>query len=181
MTAYLSFSSPINADSMNLLLDNVVGQINEGESEVHLWISSGGGFVDPCMNAYHTLKALPVKLVTHNVGAIQSIACILYLAGSVRLAGPHTTFLFHRTTWTFGERSSDADAARLREFAQACDLTDRRLYRLLNAETGMSVHKARALIQRGMSLDPESAKERGIVHEIRPASVPLGATFAQVR
>lgn len=181
MAAYLSFSSGIDADTTNLLINSVIEQINTGETEVHLWISSGGGFVDPCINAYNVLKTLPVNLVTHNVGAIQSIANILFLAGTARYAAPHTTFLFHRTTWTFGDKPMDLDAARLREFAQACDLTDRRLYRLIDERTGMGVRRARALIQRGMSLDPEAAKERGIVHEVRPADFPPGSSFVQVR
>lgn len=181
VTAYLSFTGGITQESMNLLLDSVIAQINAGESEVHIQMSSGGGFVDPCLHAYNTLRALPVNLTTHNVGALQSMANVLFLAGNTRLAAPHTTFLFHRTTYTFPDKMMDLDARRLREFADACDLSDRRLYRILSADTGMTIDRARSLVQRGTSLDPETAKKRGVVHEIRAPDVPLGSTFVQVR
>lgn len=181
MAAYLSFALSITPETTASLINHVIEQINNGESEVHVQISSGGGYVDPCLHAYNTLRALPVKIVTHNAGAIQSIANLLYLAGEVRLAAPHTTFLFHRTVWTFGDKPADLDARRLREFAQACDLTDRRFYRLIHDRTGMSIDRARALVQRGISLDPETAKERGIIHEIRPLEIPAGSAFVNVR
>lgn len=43
------------------------------------------------------LRAFPFKLVTHNVGNMDSIGNAVFLAGEQRLACPHSTFMFRLT------------------------------------------------------------------------------------
>src|SRR3546814_8276906 len=47
------------------------------------------------MNIYNVLRALPARLVFHNVGNVDSIGNAIFLAGDIRLACPHSTFMFH--------------------------------------------------------------------------------------
>ena len=47
------------------------------------------------LNLYNVLRALPTKLITHNVGNVDSIGNAIFLAGVERYACPHSTFMFH--------------------------------------------------------------------------------------
>ena len=44
---------------------------------------------------YNYIKSLSVKVVMHNVGLVNSIANVIFLAGNERYAVPHSSFLFH--------------------------------------------------------------------------------------
>ena len=62
---------------------------------VYLLLSSEVGSVMHGINLYNVLRALPVKLVTHNVGNVDSIGNAIFLAGEERYACQHSTFMFH--------------------------------------------------------------------------------------
>jgi len=47
------------------------------------------------MNLYNVLRAMPFKLITHNVGNVDSIGNAVFLARAERYACPHSTFMFH--------------------------------------------------------------------------------------
>ena len=47
------------------------------------------------MNLYNVMRAMPFKLITHNVGNVDSIGNAIFLAGVARYACPHSTFMFH--------------------------------------------------------------------------------------
>jgi ATP-dependent protease ClpP protease subunit len=47
------------------------------------------------INIYNVLRGLPAKVVFHNVGNVDSIGNVLFLAGDERYACPHSTFMFH--------------------------------------------------------------------------------------
>src|SRR5947208_681344 len=70
-------------------------QANAGVPEVYLLLSTPGGGVMNGMNLYNVLRAMPFKLTTHNVGNVDSIGNAVFLAGEVRYACPHSTFMFH--------------------------------------------------------------------------------------
>jgi ATP-dependent protease ClpP protease subunit len=47
------------------------------------------------INIYNVLCGMPFKLVTHNVGNVDSIGDVVFLAGETRYACAHSTFMFH--------------------------------------------------------------------------------------
>lgn len=65
------------------------------------------------MNLYNILRAMPFKLVTHNVGNVDSIDNAVFLAGEERYASPHSTFMFHGVAAGF--EAGQVEAKRLRE------------------------------------------------------------------
>jgi ATP-dependent Clp protease, protease subunit len=68
---------------------------NEGHQEVHLLLTTPGGSVMHGLTIYNVLRALPITLVTHNAGSVNSIGNAVFLAGARRYACPHSTFMFH--------------------------------------------------------------------------------------
>ena len=92
---YVSFSAEINANTTESLIATMANLANEAVPEVHLLFSTPGGLVMNGMNLYNVLRAMPFKLVTHNVGNVDSIGNAIFLAGEERYACPHSTFMFH--------------------------------------------------------------------------------------
>ena len=62
---------------------------------LYFLFASPGGSVDAGVAIYNYLRSLPVKLIMHNNGAIDSIANVIFHAADERKATPHATFLFH--------------------------------------------------------------------------------------
>src|ERR1700691_2422270 len=92
---YISFSAEINANTTESLIATVANVVNQGRAEVYLMISTPGGSVMHGLNLYNVLRAFPIKLVTHNVGNVDSIGNAIFLAGEERFACPHSPFMFH--------------------------------------------------------------------------------------
>ncbi len=65
---------------MNFLSD----QINKGQKEFYFLISSPGGSVNDGIVLYNFIKALPAKIIMHNIGVIDSIATVIFLAANER-------------------------------------------------------------------------------------------------
>src|SRR5271167_876213 len=88
--AYVSFSADIDETSARALLNAVAGLVANGTKEIHLLIATGGGSIMHGFALYNTLRALPVKLVSHNVGNIDSIGNVVFLAADERYSSPHS-------------------------------------------------------------------------------------------
>jgi hypothetical protein len=92
---YVTFSAEINPNTTESLLAAFANLVNQGVREVHLLLSTPGGSVMHGLNMYNVLRALPIRLTTHNVGSVNSMGNVVFLAGEIRLACPHSTFMFH--------------------------------------------------------------------------------------
>src|ERR1035438_4295181 len=92
---YVSFSAEINPNTTESLIATVANCVNQGKEEIYLMMSTPGGSVMHGLNIYNVLRAFPIKLVTHNVGNVDSIGNAIFLAGEERFACPHSTFMFH--------------------------------------------------------------------------------------
>src|SRR5450432_29081 len=93
---YVNFFSKIDDASANKFM-SACAEIIKVESPTCLYFlfASPGGSVDAGVAIYNYLRALPVRLVMHNSGAIDSIANVIFHAADERKATPHATFLFH--------------------------------------------------------------------------------------
>jgi len=81
---YISFSAEINPNTTESLIAAMANCANQGVSRVHLLLSTPGGNVMNGMNLYNVLRGMPFKLITHNVGNVDSIGNAVYLAGEER-------------------------------------------------------------------------------------------------
>ena len=63
--------------------------------DIYLLMSSGGGSVSEGLNLAAYMKALPVHITTHNIGQTDSIANVVFAAGTTRYATQNSSFLFH--------------------------------------------------------------------------------------
>src|SRR3546814_4408950 len=66
--------------------------VRDGFNELYFLFSTPGGSVMHGMNIYNVLRALPARLVFHNVGNVDSIGNAIFLAGDIR-SEEHTSEL----------------------------------------------------------------------------------------
>ena len=99
----IRFFAPIIESSINALMNVIDQKMKQGTNEFTILISSPGGSVLHGLSAYNYLKGLPVKIVTHNFGSIDSIGVVLFCGGDRRLSVPQARFLLHGVSAGFQE------------------------------------------------------------------------------
>ena len=70
----LGFNLIIDRIATMRLMSAVGGAIQQGAKAITLCISSIGGSPEQAFYTYEILKALPIPVTTHNVGAVHSAA-----------------------------------------------------------------------------------------------------------
>ena len=181
---YVSFCKPVNFDTATALIRTcreVVSDAQHNWDKLRLMISSSGGNVTASFAAYNEIKSMPIELQTLNTGATDSAALMIFMAGKKRYACTRSAFQFGRLSWSFQAKddvtlSVISDAARwLQEYQQMmaeaiADGTDGRLTR----------DKVVEMIQVGTTLNPQQAKDVGLIHDIVEPTIPADARWWQV-
>jgi ATP-dependent protease ClpP protease subunit len=168
----ISFMAPINDASVSRLIDLTYTAHSEGSSEVHLYISSVGGRLQPAFSAYHFFRSLRLPFYTYNIGSIETPAALLYLASDCRSAAPNSKFFFYSFEWTFYR-----DHIRFPEVAEAYESMkyDVDGYAdIFNARTNGGFDIKNCLIGPPCVMDPKTALAAGIIteEEIAVPAVP---------
>lgn len=94
-TAYISFSAEINPTTTEQLIAAAANFVGQGFGCLYFLFSTPGGGVMNGMNIYNVLRGLPARKVFHNVGNVDSLGNVIFLAGDERFACRHSTFMFH--------------------------------------------------------------------------------------
>lgn len=174
MTTYISFSSDISPHSTETLIAVMAEQANKGVKEVYLMISTPGGSVMCGLNLYNVLRAFPFKLITHNVGNVDSIGNAVFLAGTERYAAPHSTFMFHGVGFDLktGQRFEEKH---LRERLDGVMQDQLRIGAIIRNHTTLDEAQVGDLFREARTKDADYAKSIGIVHDIRDVNIPTGS------
>ena len=130
---------------------------------------------------HNFLRALPVKLTMHAVGAVDSAAMPVFLAGEERFCCADSTFLFHDLINNFSAPISFT-RTQFTEFVEFGDVFTTRAQNLLKTRASFKDEdfKTLQLFQKGKIYDATFAKQMGIVQEIKEASITAGFTVANI-
>jgi ATP-dependent Clp protease protease subunit len=170
---YISFSAEINVNTTESLLATMANCANQGVPEVYLLISTPGGVVMNGMNLYNTLRGMPFRLTTHNVGNVDSIGNAVFLAGERRYACPHSTFMFHGVG--FDIQNMRFEEQKCRETLAGILAEHKRIGTVMRERTNLQDRAIRSLFREAQTKDAAFATGCGIVHEIRDVQIPAGA------
>ncbi len=162
----IRFFAPVIDATVNALMSSFDQKMKQGIKDFIILISSPGGSVIHGLSAYNYLKGLPVSIVTHNFGSVDSIGIVLYCAGSKRLSVPQARFLFHGVNVQVrGEQNLDEKL--LEERLKGLRIDMENIAKVISANTGKSAKDVTdAMIER-VTLNPEEAQSWGLVHEIK--------------
>jgi len=177
-TAYVSFSAEINQTTSETLLALCAQLTNQGTKAIYLLMSTPGGGVLQGINVYNVLRALPVHLITHNTGAVNSIGNPIFLAGEERYANPRATFMFHGVG--FDIQNTRLEQKNLRELLDSAIADEAKIGAIIADRTTLSREEVAKLFLEAVTRDPNYAKANGIIHDIREAKIPDGCPVHQL-
>ena len=135
--------------------------------------------VDSGVTLFNYLRGLPQEIIMHNVGSIDSISNVVFLAGSVRYATPASAFLLHGITWTF-QQGTTLTYTQMQETISRFDSAEQLSARIIGERSKLTEKEVRELFRQGQSKDPQFALDKGLIHEIREVTVPDGAPLHSI-
>jgi ATP-dependent protease ClpP protease subunit len=176
---YVSFSAEINPNTTESLLATVSNIVNQGKQEIYLMISTPGGSVMHGLNLYNVLRAFPIKVITHNVGNVDSIGNAVFLAGQERFACPHSTFMFHGVGFDF-PGPIRLEEKICKENLEAIRVEHRRIGSVIEERTKLDKEAVAKLFLEAQTKDATYAVGCGIVHEIKDVQMAPGCPIVSL-
>ena len=176
----MSFSGEINQQTTEALLGICADLANKGVDTVYLLLSTPGGSVLNGITMFNVLRSMPFKLVTHNVGAVNSIGNVIFLAGDERYTVPNATFMFHGVGFDV-KQPMRFEEKLLRERLDGIEADQRKIATIIRDRADFpDDEEIASLFLQAATKDPAYALERGIVHDIREIQIPKGAPLIQL-
>ncbi len=178
-TIYIKFFVGINRNTIAKLTKLVQEKLKEGVERFVLLISSSGGNVFAGLSGYSFLKGIPAEVITHNFGSADSIAAVLYCAGSRRFCVPHARFLLHgigfdvTSPTRFNEKILD-------ERIKSLKVDRENISRVIADNSGKSIADVERDILEGTVLNSDQACKYGLVHEIKTELFEKGAEVVEI-
>jgi ATP-dependent Clp protease protease subunit len=175
----IKFFAPVIDKTVNALIDAVERRLRHGPREVTLLISSPGGNVHYGLSAYNYLKGLPIQLTTHNFGSVDSIAGVLFCAGSTRLSVPHARFLLHAVVANFPQCA--LEEKQLEERLKGLKIDIENIAKVVSANSNRPLEDVTQAMLDRTTLSPEEAVRWGLVHAIKTELVPSGVEVFSIQ
>ena len=170
---YVSFSAEINANTTESLISVMANCSNLQVKKVYLLLSTGGGQVMEGINLYNVLKGMPFELTTHNVGNVDSIGNVVFLAGNKRYATPNATFMFHGVGFDV-KSNQRLEEKNLRELMDGVESNHKRFGNIITQHTNLSAEESASLFREAKTEDATWAINKGVIHEIRDVQLTTG-------
>lgn len=175
MTIHLiNFTAAITSSTCGQLIEKCSQAVQQDATGLVINIATMGGECSYGFTMYNFLLALPIPVHTHNLGTVESMGNIVFLAGQHRTACPHSKFLFHPFHWHV---NGSVDHARMSEYAMSLDY-DLQLYARIVAERTPDAKEAldieHYLIAAPRILDPQQALAAGMIHAVEPPKIDGG-------
>lgn len=174
-TIYINFFEEINPQRVFPFINFCTQIIQQHRPDIlQINIASPGGNVAVGMILHNYLKSLPCKLIMHNIGSVDSIATIVFLAGQERYANANSSFLFHGIVTNFPAQTS-MTMFQLKERLGGLEVDQNKISDTITELTRISKSELDNLFLQGEVKSPEFALEKGFVHEIRELKFPKDA------
>ena len=157
---------------MNVLAE----QIRRGENEIKIIFSSPGGNVINGITLYNFIRSLPATITFHNIGLVDSVSNVIFLAGDNRYAVRNSSFLFHGVGFTIS-KPVRFEEKQLREKMLTIERDTGLLANIIAERTELTLEQIRELFLEAQTKNPEEAEEVGIIDEIRDVEIPANANI----
>lgn len=170
---WISFSAEVNPQTTEGLISAFGALTNQGATEVNLLLSTPGGSVMHGMTIYNTARALPFKLVTWNMGNVDSIGNVIFLAGEERYACPLSTFMFHGVGFEVNG-SFRMEEPFVRERLDTIESDHKRIGEIIGTYSSLDEGDVVDLFKKASTKDAPWAQTVGIINAIREPNIPPG-------
>jgi len=165
---YINYFDVIDMQRAQMLMSTctqILGQFQP--DKIYFMFATPGGQVDAGIALYNFLRSIPPKIVMHNMGAVNSIGNVIFLAGDERFANPNTTFLFHGVEAQFPKDSSFG-LSKLQELASGLSEDQNKIAGIIASHApGIEDKEIRRLFTQGASKSTDFALEKGFITEVK--------------
>lgn len=176
---YIRFMAPVIPTTVDQLMKILDIKIREKYERLHLMISSPGGSVFHGLSVYNFLKGSPLEIHTYNFGSVDSIGVVIYCAGSKRFSVPHARFLIHGVKMNFSGQAV-FDEYQIHEHLKQVRIDQKNIARVIADNTGKSADVLEKDMHDRRTLNPNEAKDYGLVHDIKSELLPIDAEFVSI-
>lgn len=178
--AAVSFVGPIMHPWTEKLRNLLCGYANDGVTHLVLYMSSWGGSIIEGFALYNLLKSMPYHVHIHNMGTVQSIANVVFMAGQTRSASPESSFLFHGFTMTFTQET--LDEMQIAERTLGLGTGRAEFIRIFEQETTFTAKhfEDQKLFERAKVILPSEAKAVKIISDIEHLKLPPGIPILNI-
>ncbi len=171
----IRFMAGVNQQSINVLVSNVESKIQQGYKKFRILISSPGGEVFWGISAYNFLKGLSdIEIETFNFGSVDSIATVIYCAGLKRFCVPNARFLLHSVAWG-GAGQFNFEEKQLKEHLKSLEIDRENIAKIIAFNCKKTKEQIEESMFKGTTLNPEEAKDFGLVHTIAEELIPVNS------
>lgn len=173
----ISFTSEISAQTTPVLIGALTNAISNYD-EIHLLVSTPGGKVAEGIAVYNAIKALPVPVITYNIGNINSIGNVVFQAGKRRVAAKISSFMFHGVGFTV--QNARLELKQLNEYTASLHNDQVLIAEIMVERTKLSIPEVNELFLNMAYMNSKEALERGITDEVREIRLPNGVPIQQL-
>jgi len=177
--AYIRFMAPVMPNTTAALFQIIDKKLHDRFERIHLMISSPGGSVFHGLSLHNFLKGAPVEVYTYNFGIVDSIGVVIFCSGCKRFSVPHARFLIHGVQAQFVGNQS-LDEKDLEERLKGLQIDYKNIARVIADTTQKATDKVLEDMNNRTTLNPQEAKDYGLVHEIKAALFPLDGDLSVV-
>jgi len=173
---YINFFDGINPTTVSKFIKFTVDAIAQHKpTEIYYFISSSGGDVDSGFTLFNFLTSLQpgIKITMHNIGQIDSIANVIFIAGQQRYAAPNSAFLYHGIVMNFN--TGGYGRTMLKENLSRLDSMESRMADTISKATKLTTAELESMFRQGESRDVNFALDKQVINEIKIPSIPQGA------
>ncbi len=159
--------SPIDEQVANLIVSEILYLDREDpEKDINLYVHSPGGSIEAGLAIYDTMQLAHADVATYAVGVTASMATVLLTAGTrgKRYCMPHATVHMHQALIAGGGISGQATDIEIQ--AKEILRLNQLIRDIMVRHTGQPEERIRKDFDRDFFMDPEQAKEYGIIDEI---------------
>lgn len=155
---------PVNDQTASLVVAQLLFLESENpDKDIHFYINSPGGSVTAGMSIFDTMEFIKPDVSTMCVGMAASMGSFLLMAGAKgkRFALPNARVMIHQPSGGAQGQATDIEI-HAREILK----TREQLNRIYAERTGQSIEKIRADMERDFFMDPEEAKNYGLIDQV---------------
>ncbi len=157
----------------------LVNAANQGHDEIHLLLSTPGGSVSDGITLYNLIQALPVPVHIYNIGTVDSIGNVIYLAGQRKIAATNSSFMFHGVGFDITQPTR-LELKDLQERIGTARNSQSLMANIIIRHTKLNIDQVNEMFLEMAHITAQEALERGITDEVCDIRLPKGLPMQQL-
>jgi len=171
---FINFHAGIDGKTSQTLMSVLAEQVNKGEKEVCLLLSSPGGTTNDGVTLFNYIRSLPVRTIMFNIGIVDSIANVVFLAGTERYAVPNSSFLFHGVGFDIPQQTR-FEEKQIKERLLSLERDQKLITEIIVENSKLDLDRVKEMFLEAKTLTPVEAKTVNIIQDVKPLIIPIGA------